>query len=123
MIYVPVSIGELVDKISILEIKHARISDAEKLEHIERELNLLRRLAANLGVDRFFKELVAELKTVNESIWDAEEGLRACETAGDFGEGFVGLTRTVYRDNDRRAAIKRRINLACSSDIVEEKSY
>lgn len=123
MIYIPVSAGELLDKVSILEIKQTRIVDAAKLEHIERELYLLRKAATGMGLYRFHDERAAELKRINETIWDAEEGLRACEAGGDFGERFIALARTVYRENDRRAAVKREINTITDFDLVEEKSY
>jgi hypothetical protein len=122
-ILIPVSAGELVDKITILRVKAARIEFA-KLANVKKELDLLeaaatRELADVPGIEALF----AELEAVNASLWDVEEGKRDCERRKDFGPAFVSLARRVYRENDRRAAIKRRINEAAGSDIVEEKSY
>ncbi len=121
---VPVSPGELLDKISILEIKSERISDADKRANVHRELDLLTGLwhAAGLETSEVTK-LRADLRALNESLWDIEDAIRDCERRGDFGERFVELARSVYRTNDRRAAVKRAINEALGSGIVEEKSY
>jgi uncharacterized protein DUF6165 len=120
----PLSVGELIDKITILEIKAERIAEADKLANVRRELTLLRELQsqAGLAVARM-DAFAAELKRVNEALWGIEDEIRECEAAADFGPGFVALARSVYRNNDRRAAIKREINLAFGSEIVEEKSY
>lgn len=123
-ITVEISPGELLDKISILEIKSERIGDAEKLANIRYELKSLQdtvpdQFAANPAMTR----LMRDLKTVNEELWDIEDDIRDCESRKDFGETFVQLARSVYRTNDRRAAIKREINTLCGSAIVEEKSY
>lgn len=123
MILVQVAAGELVDKISILEIKATRIADPAKAANIAAELKLLRDVAAAAGMDGELNGLAAELRAINESIWDAEEGLRSCEAEGYFGDRFIALARSIYRNNDRRAALKRKINLACVSAIIEEKSY
>ena len=122
-IMIPVSAGELVDKLTILRVKAARI-DADKLVNVQKELALLeavaaRELAATPGLDA----LAAELEAVNAALWDVEEGKRDCERRQDFGPAFVALARRVYRENDLRAAIKRRINAAAGSDLIEEKSY
>ncbi len=118
----PISAGELIDKITILRIKAQRI-DAAKRAHVEHELGLLEALAA-AELARFdLDALAAELMAVNAALWDIEDGKRDCERRGDFGPAFVALARAVYVENDRRAAIKRRINEAAGSDIVEEKSY
>lgn len=120
----PISVGELIDKITILQIKSERIADAGKLVNIRRELALLRELQANAGLaGAHIDAFAAELKRVNEALWVIEDEIRECEAAADFGPGFVALARSVYRNNDRRAAIKREINLAFGSEIVEEKSY
>jgi hypothetical protein len=122
-ILIPVSAGELIDKLTILRVKAARI-DAAKLANVRKELALLEKVAAREleGVPEI-DALSAELEAVNAVLWDVEEGKRDCERRKDFGEGFVALARTVYVENDRRAAIKRRINEAAGSDLVEEKSY
>jgi hypothetical protein len=122
-ILIPVSAGELIDKITILRVKAARI-DASKLANVKKELSLLEAVAAkDLAVVPGLDALSAELEAVNAILWDVEEGKRDCERRGDFGPAFVALARQVYKDNDRRAAIKRRINDAAGSELVEEKSY
>ena len=118
----PISAGELIDKITILRIKAQRIA-AEKRVNVRHELDLLEALAARelAGVD--LDALTTELTAINAALWDIEDGKRDCERRGDFGPDFVALARSVYIENDRRAAVKRRINDAAGSDIVEEKSY
>ena len=120
----PVSPGEFLDKTTILEIKLARIPDADKRANVARELDLLR---AEWARSRFaqadVEAQVAQLREVNEALWEIEDRIREKEAAQDFGAEFVELARAVYRTNDRRAAIKRAINLALRSDLVEEKSY
>jgi len=123
-IAVPVSPGELVDKITILEIKAERIADAAKLGSVRTELNLLRAArdsAAKPSAE--LARLTADLKRANEALWEIEDRIRDCERAGDFGATFVELARAVYRTNDERAAIKRRINLLLGAAFLEEKSY
>ena len=116
--------GEFLDKLTILEIKSERIRDPAKLANVMRELALMRRLwDAATGVDGEIPALVAELRTVNESLWVIEDQIRDCEAAGRFDAGFVELARSVYQTNDRRAAIKRRINAVLGSELIEEKSY
>ena len=121
---VPISPGELLDKISILEIKSERISDPDKRANVERELDLLTGLWHSES--RETAEVTArraELKSINERLWDIEDAIRECERRGDFGERFVELARSVYRTNDRRAETKRAINDLLGSTILEEKSY
>jgi hypothetical protein len=121
---VPISPGELLDKLSILEIKSERIRDAKKLDHVRHELGLLRATWADSPfAGRDIAALVAELKRVNETLWDIEDRIRERESEGRFDEGFVELARAVYRTNDRRAAIKRELNTTLGSEIQEEKSY
>jgi len=121
---VPVSVGELIDKITILEIKSERIKDEEKLENVKRELKLLRsvRTKNKLG-DANLEKHTAQLKDVNETLWDIEDRIRAKEGREDFDRGFIELARAVYINNDKRADLKRQINLAVGSELVEEKSY
>lgn len=121
---VPVSVGELIDKITILEIKSERIKDEEKLENVKRELKLLRtvRTKNKLG-DANLEKHTAQLKDVNETLWDIEDRIRAKEGREDFDRGFIELARAVYINNDKRADLKREINLAAGSELVEEKSY
>jgi hypothetical protein len=122
-ILIPVSAGELVDKLTILRVKVARI-DATKRANVEKELALLEAVAArDLAAVTELDALSAELEAVNAALWDIEEGKRDCERRRDFGPAFVALARKVYIENDRRAAIKRHINDAAGSEIVEEKSY
>ncbi|MBL38665.1 MAG: hypothetical protein CMP07_09680 [Xanthomonadales bacterium] len=121
---VPISPGELLDKISILEIKSERIGDPNKRANVERELDLLTGLWHGEAAET--TEVTAgrtELKTLNEKLWDIEDAIRDCEREGDFGPRFVELARSVYKTNDQRAAVKRRINEALGSTILEEKSY
>lgn len=116
----PVSVGELLDKISILRIKRRRIKDPAKLTHVERELDQLTRAATILGA---YEELVAQLQKVNEELWEVEDAIRVKERGQQFDARFIELARSVYRTNDRRFAIKDAINRRYHSGIVEEKSY
>ena len=121
---VPVSVGEVLDKITILQIKLAHISDAAKRANIQNELDALLPLVAG---DAFttdqMQALIAELKSVNEALWDIEDDIREKEAAKSFDAEFIRLARAVYLTNDKRAEIKKEINLATGSDLVEEKSY
>lgn len=123
-IMAPISAGELVDKITILRVKAARIGDPAKEANVRKELAMLEAIAADaLPASADIDRLTGELAEVNGALWDIEDGKRDCERRGDFGDRFVQLARSVYIENDRRAAIKRAINEAAGSDIVEEKSY
>lgn len=123
-ILVPVSPGELIDKITILRLKAERIADAQKVRNVAHELALLAGLAARaLPATPALAALEAELQEINAGLWDVEDAIRAADARGDFGASFVALAQAVYRMNDRRAAAKRRINLLLGSAIVEEKSY
>ena len=120
----PIAVGELIDKITILEIKVARFADAAKIANAQTELTLLcARRDAALTKDAAISALSERLKSVNERIWDLEDLIRECERKKDFGEAFVTVARSIYRTNDERAAIKREINSALGSTIIEEKSY
>ena len=123
-ILVPVSPGELIDKITILRLKAERISDPAKGANVAHELAILTDLAGR-AVPRVdgLAALEAELQEINAGLWDIEDAIRAADARGDFGEGFVALAQAGYRTNDRRAAVKRRINVLLGSAIVEEKSY
>lgn len=121
--HVPVSWGELLDKVTILEIKRERIARPDALANIEREYGLLAAIARRVSADHAVHRLTSELKAVNGELWEVEDSLREHEAADDFGATFVALARSVYRLNDKRAAIKRRINALLGSDLVEEKSY
>lgn len=127
-VLIPVSVGELIDKITILEIKIDHITDALKLPNIATELNLLQKIRNDLGIDSGVGSLeIAQaeraLKQVNQKIWDAEDEIRSLDRNGDFGEAFVAVARSIYRLNDARASVKKDINLASGSKIVEEKGY
>jgi hypothetical protein len=124
VVTVDVSPGELLDKITILEIKSRRIADPAKLRNVAAELKALeeaRRQA--LPQTPELAALTAELRAVNEALWEIEDDIRRCERDGDFGPRFVELARSVYRTNDRRAALKRRVNDLLGARVVEEKSY
>ncbi len=124
LIQVPVSWGELVDKITILQIKSERISDKAKLANIHNELDELTRTAA--AAVTFSPEVVAlqqQLKIVNEKLWVIEDDIRDCERSKDFGPKFIELARAVYFTNDERFRVKREINDALGSALSEEKSY
>ena len=123
-ILVPISPGELLDKITILRIKSARMSDAAKLANVRRELHLLERtwaIAVPAGLELADEERA--LQEVNERLWEVEDRLRDLEAVKRFDEDFTGLARAVYFNNDERAAIKKRINTRLGSALVEEKSY
>jgi hypothetical protein len=121
---VPVSVGEVVDKVTILEIKSDRISDEAKLRNIRTELDQLRPMVSGGVFDSAeVTALFDGLRAVNGELWDIEDNIRAEEAAGRFGDRFVELARAVYVTNDRRAELKKKINLATGSDLVEEKSY
>jgi hypothetical protein len=123
VVSVPISFGELIDKIVILEIKATKIYDIEKLAHIRDELALLTAARVNFLPDGDIGRLEAELKQANEALWEIEDRIRDCERDKNFGPEFIALARSVYKTNDRRAAIKRQINDLVGSAIVEEKSY
>jgi hypothetical protein len=121
---VPIAIGDLIDKITILEIKAARIGDATKLRNVQVELMMLNEVKASAGLDSpEMKPLAEALKVINMELWDIENDIRDCEARGDFGKRFIVLARGVYRANDRRSQVKQKINLQFGSQIVEEKSY
>ncbi len=123
-VLIETSPGDLIDKITILEIKSERIGDPDKLRNVRVELEALAAVRdREILPSEKLASLTAELRAVNEAIWDVEEELRRCEQAGDFGPGFVELARSVYKNNDRRAALKRAINDLLGSSIIEEKSY
>jgi hypothetical protein len=116
--------GEFLDRLVILEIKSERIADPAKLANVRRELELMRATwAASPLAARDVSTTLAELKRVNQELWGIEDRLRAHEAERRFDATFVELARSVYRTNDRRAALKRELNLALGSDLLEEKSY
>lgn len=120
----PVSPGELLDKLTILDIKSERITDPEKLSNVRHERELLEAVWRDSGLETdTIRALRSELKRVNEALWEIEDDIRDEERQSRFGERFVELARAVYVTNDKRAAIKKNINLELGSVIVEEKSY
>ncbi|MFN8586230.1 MAG: DUF6165 family protein [Candidatus Eisenbacteria bacterium] len=124
LLNVQTSPGEFLDKLTILEIKSERMTDVAKLANVNRELALLRETwGASPLASRDVGALVAQLKHVNEALWDIEDRIRDKEAAKAFDAEFVELARSVYVTNDRRAAIKRELNVALGSTILEEKSY
>ena len=124
LLRIEVSVGELIDKLTILEIKRARIADAAKLANVTRKWDSLDAARRAAGLDRAdLAALTARLKSVNETLWDIEDDIRDCERRGDFGPDFIRLARAVYRTNDERAALKRRIDLMLGSRLMEEKNY
>jgi hypothetical protein len=123
-IKVPVAAGELIDKITILEIKIVRFRDASKVANAQAELVLLRQCRSESLADiPALAAIEAHLKAVNERIWDLEEAIRTCDRQQDFGPNFVTTARSIYLANDERAALKREINLVTGSRLIEEKSY
>ena len=121
---IELSPGELIDKITILEIKLERMDDAEKLKNVKSEWEML--TAARDGDVKpslKLERLTAELKEVNQRLWDIEDDIRECEREKDFGDKFIELARGVYLNNDRRSRVKRRINELLGSSLIEEKSY
>jgi len=120
---VEVSWGELIDKITILEIKERRLSSPGAVANVQRELAILRAVVRGVDPAEKLAALKAQLTTVNEALWQIEDRIRAKEAANTFDAEFIDLARSVYRNNDRRSALKREINLLLKSAIVEEKQY
>ena len=123
-IKVPVSPGEVLDKITILEIKSERMSDPEKVANVRVELALLQATwAENIRDTNIIQGLHAKLKEINEALWEIEDDIRDKERAREFDDRFIELARAVYVTNDRRSKVKKELNLHLGSEIVEEKSY
>jgi hypothetical protein len=118
---IEVATGEIVDKLSILHIKKEHISDPEKLSNVTNEYIYLHDIV--FGELKIFQYDYIALKTVNELLWEIEDEIRIKEARGEFDEYFIELARKVYKTNDRRAAIKKDINLKYGSQFIEEKSY
>jgi hypothetical protein len=120
----PIAVGELIDKITILEIKSERLGDPTKLQNVRSELELLQRRRDDaIETSDILSALAGKLKEVNIRIWELEDAIRDCERRKDFGDGFVKTARAIYRTNDERASLKRQINELTGSEIIEEKSY
>lgn len=123
-ICVPVSPGEVLDKITILEIKSERMTDPEKLANVRTELGLLKETWSQaVTEDAAVRDLHARLKEINETLWAIEDDIRDKERAKEFDQRFIELARGVYFTNDRRSAVKKQLNLHLGSQIIEEKSY
>ncbi|MDA9197846.1 DUF6165 family protein [Acidimicrobiia bacterium] len=123
-ILIPVSVGELVDKITILEIKSNLITDTEKLKNIDKELSSLRKVLDSLKLDSDnLTNMYADLLDTNMKLWQIEDEIRILEKKNDFGENFISLARDVYITNDIRFDIKNKINVFFGSSYKEEKSY
>ena len=120
---VEVSWGELVDKLTILEIKERRLSAPDAVANVRRELAALNRVLGSLHPPAGFAALKDSLVVVNESLWEIEDKIRAKEAASTFDAEFIELARSVYFNNDKRAGLKREINLLLKSDLIEEKQY
>ena len=119
-----ISAGELLDKLSILEIKLDNIKDKEKLIEINKEyVSLEKTKNSNIEINENLEKLIDQLKEINLKLWNIEEGKRKCEKNSDFGENFIQLSRNVYINNDKRAKIKSDINNLLGSNIKEVKSY
>lgn len=123
---IPIEIapGELIDKLTILEIKLERMTDPAKLANVRTEWDVLNdSLVKHTKPSEELTELTEDLKEINEELWEIEDDIRDCERAKDFGPTFIELARAVYMTNDRRAAVKRAINELLGSTLIEEKSY
>ena len=124
IILAEISAGELIDKITILEIKKNKISNKEKLNDIEKELSSLNKtMEKSIPEQNKIKDLSNQLKKINLKLWDIEDGKRAAEKENNFGDKFIELARNVYKFNDERAKIKLAINNTLGSNIKEVKSY
>jgi septal ring factor EnvC (AmiA/AmiB activator) len=121
---VPISWGELIDKIAILEIKSERLTSKPALQNVRRELDRLAGIAGQAeSLEPKLASLRAELKRVNETLWQIEDDIRAKEAQRIFDQDFIALARAVYHNNDKRGVLKQQINALLKSDIVEEKQY
>ena len=123
-IHVPVSPGEVLDKITILEIKSERMDDPAKVSNVRRELELLiETWNRSVNNDETVQRIHAQLKRMNEALWEIEDDIRDKERVREFDDRFIELARSVYFTNDKRASAKKELNLYLGSEIVEEKSY
>jgi Family of unknown function (DUF6165) len=123
MILVPISVGELIDKLTILQIKLQNIDDPEKWKNVKAEWDILSNLPEYKDIAYEVAPFFTNLYIVNVELWRIEDDIRECEREQNFGRRFIDLARAVYKTNDKRATIKRNINLKYGSKIVEEKSY
>lgn len=119
----PISLGELIDKITILQIKTLEIKEESKLKNIRHELNLLSSILDKTGLKMSLVKEINELFAINYKIWNLEDTIRECERSNSFEEIFVTTARLIYKTNDERSKVKKAINTKFNSDVVEEKSY
>ena len=123
-IHVPVSPGEVLDKITILEIKSERMTDPDKVANVRVELALLQETWSHaVSEDDVIRDLHAQLREINEALWEIEDDIRDKERVKEFDQRFIELARSVYFTNDRRSEVKKKLNLHLGSQIIEEKSY
>ena len=123
IIKTPISLGELVDKISILMIKKKNISDSIKLQHVNKELEFLQKTLKKYISEEEINEFLLKLVNINSKLWDIEDDIRECERKKLFDQTFIDLARSVYFTNDERAKVKNDINKTFGSELVEVKSY
>ena len=123
LINTPISLGELVDKISILIIKEKNITDETKLDHVKKELDFLQNTLTNYVQQEEINDYLANLININSKLWDIEDDIRECERNKLFDQTFIDLARSVYFTNDERAKVKNDINKTFGSELVEVKSY
>ena len=123
LINTPISLGELVDKISILMIKKKNISDSIKLEHVNKELEFLQKTLKKYISEDEINDFLLKLVNINSKLWDIEDDIRECERKKSFDQTFIDLARSVYFTNDERAKVKNDINKTFGSELVEVKSY
>jgi hypothetical protein len=123
MIQVPISLGELVDKITILQIKLLEIKDEEKLKNVQKEYNALTSLPIYKELKTQIGSYLNQLFVVNQKLWVLEDDIRKCEKSESFGEIFISCARHIYKTNDERSRIKKELNLKFGSELVEEKSH
>lgn len=117
------SLGEVFDKLTILEIKKKEITDSEKLVNVNYELEYIQSVIDEINVSDEVKELVDKLREVNKTLWNIEDEIRIKEDGKDFNDDFIKLARSVYITNDERSILKKKINIALGSNLIEEKSY
>ena len=120
---VEISIGELLDKLSILYIKRKFISDTEKIQNVQKEIDVLEPLSNNFLTSSEIRTIFDELEHTNLHLWNVEDLIREKENRKEFDQDFIDLARSVYITNDQRASLKKKINLITGSNLVEEKSY
>ena len=123
LINTPISLGELVDKISILIIKQKNITDKSKLDHVKKELDFLQKTLMNYIQKQEINDFLENLININSKLWNIEDDIRECERKKIFDQSFIDLARSVYFTNDERAKVKNDINKTFGSELVEVKSY